>query len=419
MKLVEIPTNKYQDYRLDIMFECYKWDPQYYDNNTVARYALVITEEEHRELGAMTEALDKETRVAEELINKHQEITKHLRLTRKLKPYIRLMKNYNTETHIRLTRYDFHPTTVGWAISEVNSDVPGGFAEASLMPRVAIDYLGNPSYHFVSFVDKLVEALERKLSEKTGKRRIMLIHCTSYSDDRQVMQFLGDRLQKEGYEVIYGAGEHINFEDGRAYSILDGNEGAVDAIFRFTPLEWLADIKPRRWQGYFNTQTLSCNHPVAIYAQTKRFPFVWDKLEKYGVDMFTWKRLLPETVEVKTLKNYRSRYGASYGEDYIYKPAYGRVGDGITIKEAISHSEYVKILKDVKRHPNSFVAQKRFNSIPVEAPNGFKFHVCLGAYAVDGNAAGYYARISSTPRIDSSAADIPVLIEGKVHSYDS
>ena len=43
---------------------------------------------------------------------------------------------------------------------------------------------------------------------------------------------------------------------------------------------------------------------------------------------------------------------------------------------------------------------------------GEEFHVCLGSYSVDGKHAGYYARISKTPRIDSNAADIPVLIEG-------
>ena len=45
MKLVSIPKEKYNDYRLDVMFDCYKWDPQFLDNNTIAEYALVISEE--------------------------------------------------------------------------------------------------------------------------------------------------------------------------------------------------------------------------------------------------------------------------------------------------------------------------------------------------------------------------------------
>ena len=44
MKLVPIPEKKYKDYRLDVVFNCYKWNPQFLDNNTIAKYALVLTE---------------------------------------------------------------------------------------------------------------------------------------------------------------------------------------------------------------------------------------------------------------------------------------------------------------------------------------------------------------------------------------
>ncbi len=408
MKLVPIPSTEYENYRLRLMFDCYKWDPQFLDNNTIAKYALVITQEEHQNLKRYTEELDKETRAAEEFLNANQRMAKSLKLTKKLLKDIRQMNDYDPCRHIRLTRYDFHPIkNSGWAVSEVNSDVPGGFAEASLMPMVAIDVLTNKKagnskhpYYFESFGDAIVDAVKKKVK---ANGRIMLVHCTSYSDDRQVMQYLGDRLESEGYEIIYGAGEHVNFRDNKAYSILEGNEGELDAIFRFTPLEWLGEIKPKRWQGYFNTQTVSCNHPISIYAQTKRFPLVWDVLEENGIVMSTWKSLLPETMEVKQ---------ASGREDYIYKPAYGRVGEGISIREACDKSEYERILKDVKKHPNRFLAQKRFFSIPLIGKDGEEYHVCIGSYAVDGKHAGYYGRISKTPRIDSKAQDIPVLIEG-------
>ena len=194
----------------------------------------------------------------------------------------------------------------------------------------------------------------------------------------------------------------MNFKDNKAYCVLDGNEGELDAIFRFTPLEWFKDIKPKGWQGYFDTETVSCNHPVAIYAQTKRFPFIRNVLEAQGINMSTWRRLLPDTIEAKA---------AAGREDYIYKPAYGRVGEGISIREALDIKEYEKIMKDVSRRPSRYVAQKKFTSRPVMGEDGKEYHVCLGSYAIDGAQAGYYARISSTPRIDSNAADIPVLIE--------
>ncbi len=400
MRLIPILQDKYDEYRLNLMFDCYKWDPQFVDSNKIARYALVITQEEHEELVRLTESLDEETRAAEVFLNEHLELTKPLALPKKVSREIRKMTNYEPDRHVRLMRYDFHPTVDGrWAVSEVNSDVPGGFAEASLMPQVALELLGDNTYRYKCFGDILVKAISDKV---VCGGRIMLVHCTSYSDDRQVMQYLGDRLQAEGFQVIYGAADHVNFRDGQAYSILDGNEGALDAVFRFTPLEWLTEIKPKRWQGYFDTTTVSCNHPIAIYAQTKRFPLVWDMLEQQGISMSTWRELLPDTIEVKAAK----------GKDgYIYKPACGRVGEKISIREACRDDEYKKILADVRRHPKKYLAQKRFQSKPLIGIQGEEFHVCLGSYTVDGSHAGYYARISSTPRIDSNAADIPVLIE--------
>ena len=98
-------------------------------------------------------------------------------------------------------------------------------------------------------------------------------------------------------------------------------------------------------------------------------------------------------------------------EGFIYKPVYGRVGERISIKEACKGDEYNKIIKDVKDHPKQYLAQKRFDSMPLIGEDGNKYHICLGSYIIEGEHAGYYARISTYPRIDSYAADIPVLVE--------
>lgn len=399
MRLVLIPEEKYEEYRLTLMFDCYKWDPQFLDNNTVAKYALVLTQEEHEKVKELTEKLDKETRAAENFLNQHLEYTKPLALPRKMKKEVELMKGYDPEKHVRLMRYDFHPTIDGgWAVSEVNSDVPGGFAEGSLMPQAAIEAIGG-TYFYKNFGDNLTAAIQRKVP---AGGRIVFVHCTSYSDDRQVMQFFGDKLQGLGFQVIYAAADHLRFKDKKAICILDGNEGEVDAIIRFSPLEWVSDMKPKHWEGYFDTETCSCNHPIAIFAQTKRFPFVWDVLEENGISMATWRALLPETLPVKDAKG---------KEGYIYKPVYGRVGEMIGIKEACEKDEYKQILREVKLTPKNYLAQKQFISQPLEGVDGETYHVCLGSYTVDTKHAGYYARISKTRRVDSNAADIPVLIE--------
>ncbi len=400
MKLVKIPEDKYYDYRLQAMFDCYKWDPQFCDNNTLANYVLILTKEENEEVIKLTHKLDKETRLAEEFLNKNIKIAKKLALPKKILEQIPKMQSYDNTKNIRLMRYDFHPDiNRKWVVTEVNSDVPGGFAESSLLPNLARKVVDMPELEYTSFGEKMVETINNKL-KKTGT--IMMVHCTCFSDDRQVMQYMGDRLGKEGYKIIYGAADHINFKEKQAYCILDNNQEEIDLIFRFTPLEWLIQMKPRRWDGYFNTHTISCNHPIAIYAQIKRFPFVWNDLKKANIDMETWKTLLPETLEVKDL-------GERQG--FIYKPAYGRVGERISIKEACKGNEYEKIIKDVKKHPKQYLAQKKFESLPIKGEDGKEYHVCLGSYIIEGEHAGYYARISEYPRIDSYAADIPVLIE--------
>ncbi len=413
MKLLSIPEDKYDDYRLDVIFDGYKWDPQFLDNNTIAKHVLVMTEEEHQELKRLTEQLAQETMQAEEILNRNLKLAGPLALPKEVHKELKKMKNYQRGSHVRLLRFDFHPTVEGgWAVSEVNSDVPGGFAEASVMPALASGLYPAGHYRYEDFGAILTGAIADKT---VAGGRIMLVHCTCYSDDRQVMQYLGDRLKDRGFSVIYAAADHLRFERQEAISILDGNVGKVDMIVRFMPLEWLTDMKAERrpgfwrrglrgsdaWKGYFDSVTPACNHPIAIFAQTKRFPLVWDQLEERGADFSMWRALLPQTIEVKDVKKQ---------EGFIYKPACGRVGENIAIKEACTAGEYEKIIKEVKKHPRKFLAQKRFYSKPLTSEDGESFHVCVGSFCVDQKAAGYYARISRRPRIDSYAADIPVLI---------
>ena len=400
MKLIRIPEDKYYDYRLQAMFDCYKWDPQFCDSNTLLKYVLVLNKEENDEIIKMTESLDKETRMAEEYLNKNIKTAKKLALPKKILKQIPNMQKYDKTKNIRLMRYDFHPSIDGrWVVTEVNSDVPGGFAESSLLPDIARKIIDMPKLEYNSFGQRMIETINNKLNKKGT---IMMVHCTCFSDDRQVMQYLADALEKEGYRIIYGAADHINFKEKEAYSILDNNQEKIDLIFRFTPLEWLIQMRTGKWKGYFNCITTSCNHPISIYAQSKRFPFVWDDLEKVGINMKMWKSLLPETLEVKNVGT---------KEGFIYKPVYGRVGERISIKEACRGDEYIKILKDVKRHPKQYLAQKKFQSMPLKGDDETKYHICIGSYTIEGKHAGYYARISTYPRIDSYAADIPVLIE--------
>ena len=125
MKLINVPEDKYYEYKINAMFDCYKWDPQFCDKNTLSKHVLILSKEENEELIELTQSLDKETRLAEEFLNKNKKIVKKLVLPKKIFKKISCMKKYDKNNHIRLMRYDFHPNiNGGWSVTEVNSDVP-------------------------------------------------------------------------------------------------------------------------------------------------------------------------------------------------------------------------------------------------------------------------------------------------------
>jgi glutathionylspermidine synthase len=249
-----------------------------------------------------------------------------------------------------------------------------------------------------SVAKSLLEAFRTKI--KVGGR-IAFVHATSYSDDRQVMQFLSDLFNSHGLETIFAAPDHIRWNNRKAVSILDGHEGEINGIVRFFPLEWLVNLpKNSDWQGYYDCDTPSCNHPVAIFAQSKRLPLIWNEL---GMEIPVWKQFLPETGDPKSIMPRNA--------DWIYKPALGRVGEGISIKEAVPEKELKLIEKAVSKQPKDWIAQRMFKSLPLTTDDGESYHLCVGVFTVNGKAAGFYGRLSQYPRIDDRAKDIPILIE--------
>lgn len=398
LELVRIPDRDYSDFRYRVIFEGYKWDPQVGDVNTVAREAVVLDSSLARQLAAHAEALARETVGLEHALLSRPDLYSTLNLPRSLRQALQLTGGHKSEGHVRLMRFDFHPTPSGWAVSEVNSDVPGGFAEAGLLPHIASQYLQGTS-PYGDLTSSLTGAFARLIPAQCA---IAFVHATAYSDDRQVMEFMGSRFQRAGFRAALIAPDHITWEGERAVCIAEGQEGPLNGIMRFFPTEWLCDL-PRhsRWSGFFSTTVPSCNHPVAILTQSKRLPLLWDKL---NVPVKAWQELLPET---------RDPRQADWSKDnWVLKPAFGRVGEDISIREAITPKEWRSIAWNARLFPGSWVAQRRFTSEPLHSQEGPR-HLCIGVFTVQGKFAGFYGRVSHLPRIDINARDIAVLVAEK------
>ena len=370
------------------MFKGYKWDMQASEQGTISDQVLLISPEDLDFLKTHVVKLYNETIAMEGALKNNPALCLELGISQTMADAL-CTADYNPNQHIRFMRFDFHPTDKGWQISEVNSDVPAGYPEASVMPLLAAPYF--PDY---APCGSFGEVFTRHIKQRVPQgATIAYVHDTHTIEDHQIMHYLGDLLEGEGYQTMYAAPGHIQWENGQALGI--GH--TIGGIVRYFPVEWMEFEPGVNWQGYVNGRTPAANHPMALLTQSKRLPLVWDRL---GVDIPTWKMLLPTTKA--------PHYGTHrfFRGDYILKPAFGRVGEGINIPGAVSLEENAAIIQAARSSPSQWVAQKMFKSRPID-----NMHVTLGVFAMNGEFAGLFSRISQSPRMDSEASEIPVLVE--------
>jgi len=381
MNIKSIPTAFYPDYRMDVMFDGYKWDLQAGEQSTISDKVVLMEQGEASFLVEHAVKLYHETIEMESVLHKSPEIVPALGISHQMTDAL-CNCEYNPAIHIRFMRFDFHPTTDGWRISEVNSDVPAGYPEASVLPALSQKYFDGFSQYgcFGDVIKKRLVALV------PSGYTIAYLHDTHTVEDYQILHYIGDLMEKNGYKSMYASPEHIKWEGNKAVGL--------GGIVRYFPFEWMEFDKNVDWIGYINSQTLSCNHPIALLTQSKRLPLIWDNL---GVEIPVWKKLLPET---KCVSKLISRDG------WILKPAFGRVGEGINIPGTVSEQEEKEIYKAAESEPLQWVAQKMFESVPVDG-----LHINVGVFVMDGEFAGFYARVSNEPRIDEDASEIPILVK--------
>lgn len=381
-----LSDDAYLALRRRVIFECGKWDPQCEDVQVLARFPLVIAQATWDWLAEAAEALDAEAIEAERELLARPDLHVRLGLPRAIRS---ALSGARLGEGPRCTRFDFHLTADGWRISEANSDVPGGFIEGGAFPRVfsEIARMGPP---VADPAQALVDAVLRRAGP-----RIAMVHATAYTDDRQVMLHLARFFERSGARPVLLAPDRIQWDADRP-----ADQRPFDAIVRFFPAEWLPNL-PRRaqWRRFFDAGVPHTNPPTALLTQSKRFPLVWDQL---ATPMRRWRQLLPETRDPRSINLSR--------DDWILKPALGRVGDGIGMKGVNTTREWKEIARDARRDHSGWAAQQRFQALAIDTPQGPCFP-CLGVFVIDGQAAGMYARLAARPLIDARSQDIAVLFE--------
>ncbi len=387
----------HRELRTRAIFECCKWDVQVEDTSTVSRFPLVFEAEEWDGLARAAEAMDAELAAAEREVLARPELLGELALPRAIRRLLSpsiFGRDPLSAQGPRIVRWDFHPTREGWRVSEANADVPGGFVEASGVAALMAEHHSD--------LEPCGDPARALLEAARGCRRAAFVHATAFTDDRQVMLFLAEKFRRAGVDAVTPAPDQLAWRDGIAHDAA----GPLDLVVRFFPAEWLPNLPGREWKRFFRgSRTPLANPGWMLAGQSKRLPLLRGRLE---TPMEVWRELLPET---------RSPRDVTWkGDDaWVPKPALGRVGEGVGLRGSVSPKDLRAIEKDAAKSPHEWIVQRRFESLPVETPDGPR-HLCVGVFTIDGEAAGAYGRLCVEPLIDYRAQDVPILVSRRLRA---
>jgi hypothetical protein len=384
--------------RRSMVLEGCKWDPQVGDISTLAPFPLILRADAWRNLVAWAEQLTAQTLAAEQEILSTPKLLDQLGLPRAMRRLLRdAARCAPTQPASRVMRFDFHYTRDGWRVSEVNSDVPGGFTEASIFTRLMAEHFpalrmaGNP-----------LENWSRCIAANCHKNgTVALLSAPGFMEDHQIIACLGRQLNSHGLRAHLAGPRQIAWRDGQAWLASAWHQGPLNAIVRFYQAEWLPSL-PRScgWPHFvLGGRTPVGNPGVAVLSESKRFPLVWDALR---APLPAWRWLLPET---------RDPRDADWQTDdgWLLKSAFCNNGDTVSIRTRLDANKWRAVVRNVRHRPGDWIAQRRFDAIPIATPLG-EMHPCIGVYTFNGKRGGAYARITSRPLIDYAAMDIALLL---------
>lgn len=351
------------------------------DPTALAPFPLIVTRHAWDELRRCAAALAEETTGFEQELTRRADLRERLGLPARLAEVFAAVSPTSTPPAAsRIMRFDFHLSTEGWRVSEVNSDVPGGFTESSRFAALMARATGAgrvPGDAVAAWTD----AIARSAS---GDGPVALLFAPGWVEDVQVVAHVASRLEARGVQSFLSSAYNLKWIDRRAALCVGARTVPLGAVLRFYQAEWVAGLRWREaWLPLFvGGRTPVSNPGCAILSESKRAPLTWPDLDS---STETWRRVTPEARDPRDVPRRRSG-------DWVIKPAFGHT-------------------RGASARPSRWIAQRRFASVPIESPIG-PVHACVGVYVVDGCVAGAYGRLSKTPVIDARAIDVATLVEG-------
>jgi len=393
-----LPQSQLAEIKRYLHLTCNKWDTQVGDVSVIHEQPLVLPRHEWDWLCSAAERLALETIRAETILLEARREDLRLGLPR---PMWKLMLPIRRDQHppdafTRAMRFDFHPTKNGWRVSEINSDVPGGWTEASTLPVLYRSFYGDLAIP-PSPLDAWIHSMRRTANGK----RVALLSAPGFLEDQQVIFAFMRRLegQKIPCSVIHSPGA-LAWSSGGSCS-LRGTSEQIGAIVRFFQIEWLCRL-PRKtgWKDLLKAGATPVTNPtVSAISESKRFPLTLNDPSAFPA----WQQLVPECRDPRDV-------APTEWDDWVLKKTYSNAGDEIHLCGALGKNDRSIVLRKALQKPLNWIAQRRFETLPVESVHGM-LRPCVGVFVVDGKAAGAYIRLSESQVTGGAARESAMFIE--------
>ena len=297
-----------------------------------------------------------------------------------------------------------------WRACEINADCPGGHNEALGLPRLAraAGFLSgeNPT----QVVERAAARIEGLAARGGDPGAVALMFATAYAEDLQVCAIMKRALEARGVRAILSPPTAPRLRGEKLFV----GETEITALYRYFPAEYM--------EGQRNVKDITRAIRSGAVRTISAFShiFVQSKLgmarasmlapELSPADRAAVAAYLPDTHDLADVPRavlLADRAG------WVVKRALGRVGDEVYVGTLCEPLEWVSLVDDAlakRAAGESWIAQRFIRQRTLPTPWGPRY-VTLGAYVLDGQFAGYFARVTPESHVSHDALVVPVFVE--------
>lgn len=388
-----ISNGELQHFLREIRFRYFKWDTFACGALRMMPESIVLSPDEHATIVDLAERLAAALQRLETTVRNRPDLLALLDIPPKVAELLPL----ESDSPLQLARYDFFRTVEGgWAVSEFNEDVPGGFNEIVAAPRLL------PQLHNgCTFTERFAESFLNALPDEGP---VALMYATGYSEDLQHMLVLESLLAERGQQAILCSPSHLRLRWGEPAI----GRQRIAAAVRFYPGEWFALLSNRRaWRR--TLPRLPMMNPLSrLIRQSKRVFALWNQPGLVAPDdLVLFNQVAPPTDYFHARDAAQLR---SQPSDWVLKESFGRMGENVVMGSLVNASEWDEAIRHAEKHPDRFIAQRCFEVEPLAFSQG-PLYPALGAFLINGRFVGYYSRVAPTPFLTHQASYVPTVVE--------